>query len=346
MSDTNDQTEATEGGAADNRRLFSGIQPTGVVHIGNWLGAIQNWVRLQDDYECIYSIVDHHATTVEYDPEAFRSDIFEMAVALLACGIDPERSTLFVQSMVPEHTELAWMFNTVTMYGDLGRMTQFKEKSEQHRDNVNVGLFTYPVLQAADILLYRANWVPVGEDQLQHLELSRDVARRWNRRFEEGYFPQPRPLLTPARRILGLDGKSKMSKSQGNYLGILDTPEERWEKLRTAFTDPQRLRRSDPGRPEVCNIFSLHQYFSDEETIARVDMECRAAEIGCFADKKLLAEAMEAKLGPIREAANDWRSRPDDVWDVLRTSARRARAIARETMERVRDRMGLPGVVE
>jgi tryptophanyl-tRNA synthetase len=326
-------------------RLFSGIQPTGAVHIGNYLGAIQNWVRLQDEFECIFCVVDHHATTVEYQPEAFRQAILDMGVVLLAAGVDPERSTLYVQSMVPEHTELAWILGTVTLYGDLGRMTQFKDKSADQQHNVNVGLFTYPVLQAADILLYRAAVVPVGEDQVQHLELSRDTARRWNRRFGEDFFPQPKPVLTPARRIMGLDGQSKMSKSKGNDLSLVASDEERWGKLRTAFTDPQRLRRDDPGRPEVCNIFSLHGFFSDEATVARVDRECRAGAIGCFDCKKLLNEAMEAQLGPIRERYEHWRARPDEVWAILRAGGERARAIAKATMVEVRERMGLPGAV-
>ncbi|MCB9727576.1 MAG: tryptophan--tRNA ligase [Deltaproteobacteria bacterium] len=331
---------------ADNRRLFSGIQPTGIVHIGNWLGAIQNWVALQQDYECIFSIVDHHATTVVYEPEAFREAMLEVGIALLAAGIDPERSVLFVQSMVPEHTELAWIFSTVTMYGELGRMTQFKDKSEQHQHNVNVGLFTYPVLQAADILLYKAGFVPVGEDQLQHLELAREVGRRWNRRFDEGFFPEPKALLTPARRVLGTDGQSKMSKSMNNYLGLLESPDERWAKLKDAFTDPQRLRLKDPGRPEVCNVFSWHGFFSSEETIAQVDRDCRTAGIGCFQCKQLLADSMEARLGPMRERAEELRARPDQVWEILHEGGRRARAIARQTLTEVRELMGLPGAAE
>jgi tryptophanyl-tRNA synthetase len=327
-----------------NRRLFSGIQPTGLVHIGNWLGAIQNWVELQADYECIFSIVDHHATTVAYEPEAFRQAMLEVGIALLAAGVDPERSTLFVQSMVPEHTELAWIFNTVTMFGDLGRMTQFKDKSEQHQHNVNVGLFTYPVLQAADILLYKAGYVPVGEDQLQHLELARDVGRRWNRRFAEDFFPEPKPLLTPARRVLGTDGQSKMSKSQGNFIALLEWPEDRWAKLKDAFTDPQRLRLKDPGDPDVCNVFSWHKFFSSAETIAQVDRQCRGAEIGCFACKRLLDEAMEARLGPMRERAAELRESPERVWEILHEGGRRARTIAKETLREVRDLMGLPGI--
>jgi tryptophanyl-tRNA synthetase len=327
-------------------RVFSGIQPTGLPHLGNYLGAIQNWVKLQDEYACIYCIVDHHATTIDYDPAGFPRAIFETAVSLLAAGVDPSRSILYVQSMVPEHTELAWILSTTTMYGDLGRMTQFKDKSDQHKNNVNVGLFTYPVLQAADILLYRADAVPVGDDQVQHLELARDIARRWNRRFGEGFFPEPKPILSPARRVVGLDGTQKMSKSKDNTVGMLETPEERWERLKPAFTDPQRVRRKDPGRPEKCNIFSLHGYLSTAETIGRVDRECRTAEIGCFECKQLLNQSMETTLGPFREAARGWLARPDDVAAVLRDGGRQCRAIARTTMAEVRARMGLPGVVD
>lgn len=328
------------------KRLFSGIQPTGSVHIGNYLGAIKNWVQLQNEFESYICIVDHHATTVEYKPEAFRKATLDMAITLLAAGVDPDKATLYVQSMVPEHTELAWIFNTVTMFGDLGRMTQFKDKSQDNQHNINVGLFTYPVLQAADILLFQAEAVPVGEDQVQHLELSRETARRWNRRFGEGFFPEPTPHLSPAKRVMGLDGKSKMSKSKGNDLGITETEDERWAKLKTAFTDPQRLRLKDPGRPEICNIFALHGFFSNDNVIAKMDADCRSAEMGCFTCKKALNASMEDELGPIRERAEYYESRHDEVWDILRAGGGRARKVARETMVQVREKMGLPGVVE
>lgn len=331
-------------------RLFSGTQPTGdgSAHIGNYLGAFKNWLRLQAEgrFETIFCIVDHHATTVEYDPKAFPAAQLEMAVNYFASGLDPDKSIVYVQSMVPEHTELAWILNTVTMYGDLGRMTQFKDKSDDNRQNINVGLFTYPVLQAADILLFKGAVVPVGEDQVQHLELSRDIAKRWNRRFGKKFFPRPKPLLSATPRIKGLDGQAKMSKSKGNALYLLDTPDERWNRLKGAFTDPQRLRKDDPGRPEVCNVFSLHQIFSTEESVAQIDADCRTAALGCFDCKKLLGDAMEVELGPIREKANDLRTRPDDVWDMLRDGGRRARAIAQQTMVEVRERMGLPGAVD
>src|SRR5688572_741534 len=245
-------------------RIFSGIQPSGELHIGNYLGAVKNWVALQHRFESFICIVDYHAITVPYDPHDLRLRRREMAVSLLAAGIDPTRAVLFVQSEVPEHTELAWIFNTVTPLGELERQTQYKDKATR-QESVAVGLLTYPVLQAADILLYHADLVPVGEDQVQHLELSREVARRWNARFaspDAPYFPEPKPLLTEAKRIMGLDGQAKMSKSLGNTVGLLEETDAVWEKLRPAVTDPKRVRRTDPGTPEVCNIYHLHKGFS------------------------------------------------------------------------------------
>ena len=234
-------------------RIFSGIQPSGELHIGNYLGAIKNWVALQQTYECVFCVVDYHAITVAYEPDALRRRAREMVVSLLAAGLDPAACTLFVQSAVPEHTELQWIFNTITPLGELERQTQFKDKASR-QESINAGLLNYPVLQAADILLYRADQVPVGEDQLQHLELSREIARRWNAKFGVDYFPEPQPLLTATRRIMGLDGRAKMSKSLGNTIGLLEEPDSIWEKLRPAVTDPARVRRNDPGTPEVCNI--------------------------------------------------------------------------------------------
>src|SRR6476661_8331064 len=210
-------------------RIFSGIQPSGELHVGNYLGAVKNWVQLQETHEAIYCVVDYHAITGTYDPDSLRRRRREMAISLLAAGIDPAKATLFLQSQVPEHTELAWIFNSVTPLGELERQTQFKEKA-QRQESVVVGLLTYPVLQAADILLYRADLVPVGEDQIQHLELSRVIARRWNAQFspEEDFFPEPQAVLTPTRRIMGLDGQSKMSKSMGNTIGLLESREEIW----------------------------------------------------------------------------------------------------------------------
>ena len=252
-------------------RIFSGIQPSGELHIGNYLGAVKNWVQLQQQYDSIFCVVDYHAITVAYEPAQLRQRRHDMALSLLAAGVDPARAILFVQSAVPEHTELAWVFNSVAPLGELERQTQFKEKS-QRQESVSAGLLTYPVLQAADILLYRADKVPVGEDQVQHLELTRVIARRWNAAFSAGedYFPEPQPLLTPTRRVMGLDGQAKMSKSMGNTIGLLESTEAIWAKLRPAVTDPKRIKRTDPGTPEVCNIYHLHKAFSPAATVQHV----------------------------------------------------------------------------
>jgi tryptophanyl-tRNA synthetase len=323
-------------------RIFSGIQPTGELHIGNWLGAVQNWVRLQDRYECFYCIVDLHAITGEfYDPALHASRTREMAIGLLASGIDPERVTLFVQSHVPAHSELQWLLNAVTPIGELERMTQYKDKSE-HLESIPAGLLNYPILMAADILLYRADLVPVGEDQVQHLELTRDICRRWNAHFAGGeqILPEPQPLLTEAKRIMGLDGDSKMSKSRGNTIGILESPEAIWQKLRTAKTDPARVTRHDPGTPEICNIFHLHRYFSPPETVALVADNCRGARWGCLDCKRVLADNMAATLAPIRERAAELAAHPGRVDEILAAGARKASAVATETLAIVHERMG------
>ena len=323
-------------------RIFSGIQPSGELHIGNYLGAVKNWVQLQERLESIFCIVDYHAITVAYEPAMLRRRRREMAVSLLAAGIDPAKATLFVQSQVPEHTELAWIFNTVTPLGELERQTQFKEKA-QRQESIAVGLLTYPVLQAADILLYRADLVPVGEDQVQHLELSRVIARRWNSQYGAGtdYFPEPQPLLTPSRRIMGLDGQAKMSKSLGNTIGLLETPDEIWAKLRPAVTDPARQKRTDPGTPEICNIYHLHKAFSPPALVETVAVNCRTAGWGCIDCKKALAGSMEQELVPIRHRAEEILHRPQIVDEALAAGAERCRAIARQTLGEVKERMGL-----
>jgi tryptophanyl-tRNA synthetase len=320
--------------------IFSGIQPSGELHIGNYLGAVKNWVELQSTYECIYCIVDYHAIIGSFEPADLRRRTRQMAVSLLAAGLDPEKSTLFVQSMVPEHTELAWIFNTVTPLGELERQTQYKDKA-QRQESVNAGLLIYPVLQAADILLYRADLVPVGEDQVQHLELAREVARRWNAKFESELFPEPKPLLTATRRIMGLDGQSKMSKSLGNTIGLLETPDDVWAKLRPAMTDPARVRRTDPGTPEVCNIYHLHKAFNDNVTVEHVAVQCRTAGWGCLDCKKVLFDGMMRELTPIRERALELEAHPGIVTDALAAGAARVGEIARRTMVTVRETMGL-----
>jgi tryptophanyl-tRNA synthetase len=320
-------------------KVFSGIQPSGELHIGNYLGAVRNWVALQADHDCIFSIVDLHAITQSYEPRELAQRTLEMAVGLLAAGIDPERAALFVQSHVREHTELAWALGCVTPLGELERMTQFKDKSARE-ETIPAGLLNYPILQAADILLYRADRVPVGEDQLQHLELAREIARRWNTRFGTEFFPEPQPLLSKARRIVGLDGKAKMSKSLGNTIGLLDPPEVIWEKLRPAMTDPARKTKKDPGTPEICNIYALHQLLSTPAQVEHVAIQCRTAGWGCLECKRLLADNMIAALTPIRERAATLQAHPASVREALAAGAARCRRIASETMARVRDIMG------
>ena len=320
-------------------RIFSGIQPSGEIHIGNYVGAIRNWARLLDQYDCVYCVVDYHAITIEYEVASFQRRILETATILLACGLTPERCKLFVQSHVPEHMELAWIFNSVTPVGELERMTQFKEKGRQHRDNVNVGLLDYPVLQAADILIYKAGYVPVGEDQIQHVEFSREIARKFNARYGE-VFPEPKVLLSTAPRILGTDGQAKMSKSMNNAIGLLDPPEAVWEKLRTAATCEHRQRRSDPGHPEHCNIFTMHQAFSHPDQISFADQGCRTAGIGCIECKKILYQNMMEEIGPVQERVKKLHESPAAIMEALKSGAARCKSIAEEVMDEVRTKMG------
>lgn len=325
------------------KRLFSGIQPTGEIHIGNYLGAIQRWVTLakSGEYESILCIVDYHAMTIPYEQATMKSRIHEAATVLMACGLNADNSLLFVQSHVPEHTELAWILNCCCMVGELSRMTQFKDKSKDKGESVPVGLFTYPVLQAADILLYKAVSVPVGEDQVQHLELSREIARRFNSRFGE-VFPEPQALVGEAKRIMGLDGNSKMSKSLGNTIGIAEAPDKIWAKIAPAKTDERRKKKSDPGVPTDCNVYqSYHRYFSPQQDLDRIDRECRNAGIGCVECKKILAKNMENELGPIRKRYEELKQNPQPVEQFLALSAVQCRKIAAQTMEEVRRQVGI-----
>jgi tryptophanyl-tRNA synthetase len=321
-------------------RIFSGIQPTGDIHIGNYVGAIRNWVQLADRYECIFCVVDYHAITVDYEVEDLQRKVMETATILVASGLTPERCIVFVQSHVVEHTELGWIFNCITPIGDLERMTQFKEKGRQQRSNINLGLLAYPVLQAADILIYKAGYVPVGEDQVQHVELSREIARKFNARFGET-FPEPQVILSSAPRILGLDGKAKMSKSLNNSIGLMEPPEAIWEKLRTAVTDEHRQRRSDPGHPEHCNIFTMHKAFSKPDQISYCDHGCRTAEIGCIDCKKILYENMMKELTPIQKRVKEINADPKTIVGVLSSGAGRCRAIVGKVMDEVRQKIGV-----
>jgi len=320
--------------------VFSGIQPSGELHLGNYLGAIRNWVALQEQYRCIFCVVDLHALTQDYDIAQMRRRTLQMATDVLACGVDPDKCILFVQSHVPEHTELCWVLNTVTSFGELSRMTQFKDKSERQADNINVGLFDYPVLQSADIVLYRAELVPVGADQVQHIELAREVVRKFNARWGN-YFAEPKPLLSSTPKILGLDGQAKMSKSVGNTITLDESDEVIRKKLKVAATDPARVRRNDPGNPDVCNINTLHTFFSDAPTLAWVREGCTTAGIGCMDCKTKLADNVVAHLAPIRARKAELMANPARVEDILREGARKARAIAQQTLAEVRERIGL-----
>jgi tryptophanyl-tRNA synthetase len=322
-------------------RVFSGIQPSGELHIGNYLGAVKNWVRLQHEHESLICIVDLHAITQPYEPGDLAQRTHDMAVGLLAAGIDPTKTILFVQSHVAEHPELSWILTTVTPLGELERQTQYKDKAQRH-ESVPAGILSYPILQSADVLLYLATLVPVGEDQLQHLELMREIARRWNHRFGD-FFPEPEAQLTATKRVLGLDGRSKMSKSLGNTIGLLESPEAIWEKLRPAATDPARKTRKDPGNPDICNIFTIHQGFSPPAVQADVAQKCRTAGWGCLDCKRVLADHIIAELTPIRERAAVLQADPAGVRSTLRAGAERARAIAQHTMREVRRRMGFLG---
>ncbi len=325
---------------AGRKRVFSGMQPSGEAHLGNYLGALRRWVGMQDEYDCVWCIVDHHAITGGSDPKEMPSHVVDLAISYLAVGLDPERSIIFVQSDVQEHTELAWLFNAVAPVGDLERMTQYKDKSKRF-ESVPAGIFNYPVLQAADILLYKADAVPVGEDQKQHLELTRDIARKFNAAYGET-FPETEPLIgKDVGRIVGLDGDAKMSKSLGNTVPVLSEPDEVWDRVRTAVTDPQRIRRDDPGRPEVCNVFSLHGFFTDEQERADIAGRCRGGTIGCVDCKRILSGHIADHFAPFRERAAELKAKPEVVREVLEDGAERARAIAKETMLEVRDRMGL-----
>ena len=321
-------------------RIFSGIQPTGDIHIGNYVGAIRNWVQLADRYECIFCVVDYHAITVDYEVEDLQRKVMETATILVASGLTPERCIVFVQSHVVEHTELGWIFNCITPIGDLERMTQFKEKGRQQRSNINLGLLAYPVLQAADILIYKAGYVPVGEDQVQHVELSREIARKFNARFGET-FPEPQVILSSAPRILGLDGKAKMSKSLNNSIGLLEPSKTIWEKLSTAATCEHRQRRSDPGHPEHCNIFTMHKAFSKPDQISYCDHGCRTAEIGCIDCKKILYESMMKELTPIQKRVEEINADPNTIVGVLSSGAGRCRAIVGKVMDEVRQKIGV-----
>ncbi len=329
--------------SAKKGRVFSGARPTGRQHLGNYLGAIKNYVGLQDEYDCIYCIVDLHALTTVETTQSLKENTFEMALDWLAMGIRPEETILFVQSHVPEVNELHVIFSMVTMMGKLTDLPTFKEKVRDHPDNVNYGLLGYPVLQAADITLYKADLVPVGVDQAPHIEFTREIVRSFHYRYGvENVLVEPQMKATEIPKVLGIDGERKMSKSLNNHIELAATPEETQKLVMQMLTDPQRLRRDDPGDPDVCNVFTMHKIFSSPEEVEMINMECRRAGIGCVDCKKLYAKNLNADLAPFRERRAALEEKPDEIWDILYDGAERASVIAKETMKEVRQAVGLP----
>ena len=321
------------------KRVFSGARPTGKQHIGNYLGAIQNYVKLQDEYDCVYCIVDIHALTTLEDTGKLQENIYEMMLDWLAAGLDPKKSILFVQSHVPEVMVLHTLLSMVTPLGWLLRVPTFKEKVKMQPHNVNYGLVGYPVLMTSDIVLYKAEVVPVGEDQLPHLELAREIVRRFNSLFGPT-FPEPQSKLTTFPMVRGLNGTQKMGKSYDNYVELAATPEETRKLVMTAVTDPARQYRTDPGHPEICNVYSLQQFFNPDR-VEEIDAECRSAAIGCVDCKKLLAEGINKELQELREKRAAFAAKPKYVAEVLADGTRRAQIIARETLAEVEEKMGL-----
>ena len=323
-------------------RVFSGARPTGRQHLGNYLGAIQNYVALQDDYDCVYCIVDVHALTTVDTTQELRQNTFEMAIDWLAAGIRPEDSILFVQSNVPEVMELHTYLSMVTQLGKLTDLPTFKEKVAQQPENVNYGLLGYPILMTADIVLYKSDVVPVGVDQAPHLEFAREIVRSFNYRYKTKVLIEPQVKHTEILKVLGIDGKAKMSKSLNNHIELASTPEETVARVKEMVTDPARIKRTDPGNPDICNVFTMHKIFSSQTDIDMVNVECRIAGIGCVDCKKLFAKNLNAHLEPFRAKRAELESQPTYVQDVLDDGAKRARVIAEKTMEEVREALQLP----
>jgi tryptophanyl-tRNA synthetase len=328
--------------AKTRKRVLSGMRPTGKLHLGNFVGALQNWVRMQDEYNCFFCVVDWHALTTDYaDTSHVKENSLEVVYDWLAAGLDPERSVIFIQSHVPAHAELHLLLSMITPLGWLERVPTYKEQRENinDKDLGTYGFLGYPVLQAADILAYKADVVPVGEDQAAHIELTREITRRFNS-FYGNVFPEAQTLLTPAAKLPGTDGR-KMSKSYGNTILMADPEPVVRQKLKTMVTDPARVRRSDPGNPDVCPVGDLHKIFSSKETMAKVYEGCRSAGIGCIECKSWAADAMVQVLNPLQERRRKYEDNPRAAWDILEEGSKRAAAAAGETMRDVRAAMGM-----
>ena len=328
--------------ASKRDRILSGMRPTGKLHLGNFEGALRNWVKLQDQYESYHFVADWHMLTTDYaHVDGLQQNILEMVTDWLAAGLDPEKSVFFVQSRLPEHAELHLLFSMITPLGWLERVPTYKDQLEnlKGRDLHTYGFLGYPVLQAADILMYKAHGVPVGEDQLPHVELTREIARRFNHTYK-AIFPEPQALLTSSPRLPGTDGRT-MHKSYGNAIYLSDPPETVSKKVLSMVTDPARKRRTDKGNPDVCPVFDLHKIYSSPQVIDRVNRECRTAEIGCVDCKKLLIEGLNRSLEPLRERRQEFEKHPQHVWEILEDGTQKARTAAQSTMAEVREAMHL-----
>ncbi|GAC1431479.1 MAG: tryptophan--tRNA ligase [Terriglobales bacterium] len=340
------------------KRVLSGMRSTGKLHLGNFVGALDNWVRMQDQYECFFFVADWHALTTDYaDTSRLKENSLEVLLDWLAAGLDPERCTMFIQSHVPQHAELHLLFSMITPLGWLERVPTYKEQRDNitEKDLGTYGFLGYPVLQAADILIYKGDFVPVGEDQVPHVELTREIARRFNMYYPKGgptvrpsvlppsaapVFPEPQPLLTHAPKLPGTDGR-KMSKSYGNTIMLTDPEPVVRQKLKTMVTDPARVRRTDPGNPDVCPVGDLHKIFSDRTTVTKVDQGCRSAGIGCIECKSWAADSLVQILNPMQERRKKYETNPQLAWDILEAGSAKARKVASSTMDEVREAMGL-----
>jgi tryptophanyl-tRNA synthetase len=320
------------------KRILSGMRPTGPLHMGNYLGALANWVRMQDQYDCYFFVADWHALTSDYEkPGPLAEYVYNILLDWLSVGLSPEKSTIFVQSKVPEHAELYLILSMITPVPWLERNPTYKDQIVQlnNKDLSTFGFLGYPVLQAADIIMYKANGVPVGVDQVPHVEITREIARRFNHLYGP-VFPEPDAILTQTPKILGLD-RRKMSKSYGNAIYLSDSPEEIAAKVMQMITDPQRMRRSDPGNPDICNVFEFHKLYTDTEQVRQIDHDCRSAEIGCVECKKIMAKKLTEALAPIRDKRHYYESNPDLVQQIMTDGSAEARKIAIETMAQVKN---------
>jgi len=323
-------------------RVFSGARPTGKQHLGNYLGAIKNYVALQKDFDCVYCIVDLHALTTMETTRNLKQNTMEMALDWLAAGIDPEDSIIFIQSHVPALTELHTILSMVAMLGKLTDLPTFKEKIRSQPHNVNYGLVGYPVLMTADIVLYKSDFVPVGVDQAPHLEFAREIVRSFNHRYETDVLIEPQMKVTQVPKVIGIDGQKKMSKSADNHIELAASPEETQKRVMQMVTDPARKRREDPGNPDICNVFSMHKIYSTPEEIEMVNRECRIAGIGCVECKQIFAKNLNKDLADFRARRAEIAKDTDKVYEILVDGGRRARKIATETMQQVREAVGLP----